>query len=109
GVPALGTDPHRHMIVVNLLDEGEQMRASLASADRHGRTLLLHGTGLSYHAGTRFEYHRGRDPSAVRIRGSSAGYGPCWSPIRRGTRAATAATSTPNAAYLRCQSPPLPN
>src|SRR5205807_94824 len=60
GVPALGTDPHGHMIVVNLLDEGEQMRAGLASADRHGRThSLQYGTRLSYRTGAKFRYHRG--------------------------------------------------
>lgn len=38
GVPALGADPHRHMLVVNLLYEGEQARASLAGTDGHCHT-----------------------------------------------------------------------
>jgi hypothetical protein len=40
GVATLGVDPHREMVVVDLMDEREQARTRLASADRHGEALL---------------------------------------------------------------------
>jgi hypothetical protein len=36
GITTLGVDPHREMVVIYLLDEGEQARTRLASADCHG-------------------------------------------------------------------------
>jgi hypothetical protein len=38
-VPALGVDPHRHVVVVDLLNEGKKARAGLAVTDRHGGKL----------------------------------------------------------------------